>query len=121
RAVLWFYGVSAAAAAGLLIPAGLPVVLVLALAVVTVSSMGFAPSIRLGVQVSGPGLQGTAVGYILALGMVIGSVLPTLFGWLVETTGSFAVGFLVVLASPLAGFLAMWRLRTSLPRRKADT
>ena len=76
-----------------------------------VSSMGFAPSMRLAIQVGGPRLQGTAVGFVLALGMLIGSFLPTLFGWVVGLTGSFTMGFLVVLAAPVIGFLAMLRFQ----------
>ncbi|MFQ5914559.1 MAG: nitrate/nitrite transporter [Nitrospinota bacterium] len=111
RAVVWFYVLVTVTAAGLMAPSPLFMILALAFGVVTISSMGFAPILRLSIQVSGPGLQGTAVGYVLALGMLIGSVLPTLFGWLVEVSGSFAVGFSVVLASPLAGLAAMLRFQ----------
>lgn len=112
RAVLWFYGLAIVMAAGLLLPTPVPVILTLAFLVGTLSSMGFAPTIRLSIQVSGPGLQGTAVGFILALGMFLGAALPTLFGWVVEMTGSFALAFGVVLALPLAGFLAMLRFQS---------
>lgn len=107
RALVWFYGAVLLAAAGLLVPAPLPVTLLLAFLVVTLSSMGFAPTIRLAVQDSRPGLQGTAVGYVLALGMILGSPQPSIFGWLVGVSGSFIVGFLLILASPLAGILAI--------------
>ncbi len=112
RAILWFYGLAIVMAAGLLLPTPVPVILTLAFLVGTLSSMGFAPTIRLSIQASGPGLQGTAVGFILALGMFLGAALPTLFGWVVEMTGSFALAFGVVLALPLAGFLAMLRFQS---------
>ena len=44
--------------------------------------------------------------------MFLGAALPTLFGWVVERTGSFALAFGVVLALPLAGFLAMLRFQS---------
>ncbi|MBI2881558.1 MAG: MFS transporter [Candidatus Tectomicrobia bacterium] len=111
RAILWFYAIVIATAAGMTLPAGLPVLLTLGFLVVTAASMGFAPSIRLCIQVSEPALQGTAVGYLLALGMVLASSLPTVFGWVVEATGSFAAGFGVVVAAPAAGLLAMLRVQ----------
>ncbi len=107
QVLFWFYGAVFLAAAGLLIPAPLIVTLILSFLVITLSSMGFAPTIRLTVQDSHPGLQGTAVGYVLALGMILGSPQPSIFGWLVETSGSFTVGFLLILASPLAGVMAI--------------
>ena len=112
RAVLWFYFIVIAAAAALLFSSSVIVILTLAALVAMVSSMGFAPLMRLAIQVGGPRLQGTAVGLVLALGMLIGSVLPTLFGWVVGVTGSFTMGFLVVLAAPLTGFLAMLRFQS---------
>jgi nitrate/nitrite transporter NarK len=112
RAVLRFYVLVIAAAAALLFSSSVVVILTLAALVAMVSSMGFAPLMRLAIQVGGPRLQGTAVGFVLALGMLIGSVLPTLFGWVVGLTGSFTMGFLVVLAAPLTGFLAMLRFQS---------
>ena len=47
------------------------------------------------------------MGYVLALGMILGSPQPSIFGWLVGVSGSFTVGFLLILASPLAGILAI--------------
>jgi hypothetical protein len=109
QAILWYYGVAIAMAGVLLLPLPLPAILTLAFLAVTLTSMGFAPSIRLSVQLGGPNMQGTAVGYVLALGMLISSSLPALFGWLVQLSGSFALGLFVVLATPAVGFLAIWR------------
>ena len=111
-AIIWFYGLVTVLAVCMFFPAPLTVILTLAFFVVAVTSMGFAPTVRLTHQIAGSGLQGTAMGYVLTLGMVFGSLFPPLFGWLVEISGSFLMGFLVVVACPLAGFLAMLRFHS---------
>ena len=109
QAILWYYGVAIATIGVLLLPVPFPAILIMAFLAVTLTSMGFAPSIRLSAQVGGSNMQGTAVGFVLALGMLISSSLPALFGWLVQLSGSFTLGLLVLLATPAIGLLAIWR------------
>lgn len=58
----------------------------------------------------GPGLTATAVGFVFAVGEAGGFLGPFLIGSLLDLTGSFAPGLLIVSAAGLAIVAAGWRM-----------
>jgi cyanate permease len=105
RAALVGCGVlSCAGALGLLAEPGFVLLLVVPVVLVGFGMGGLSPLIRaipVDLEGIGPGLTGTAVGLIFAIGEIGGFLGPVLLGALRDATGSFVPGLLVVAAAAL--------------------